>query len=56
MVPSESEAISEIEHECHTDDEEVDHERADRILCDFVSSLGYTKLVKTFEDVKKYYA
>lgn len=53
---NELEAIFEIKDKCHTKDEEVDHERADDIICNFLNGLGYTELVDAFQDVKKYYA
>ena len=37
-------------------DEEDWHGRADRILCDFLSFLGYKELVDAFKEVPKWYA
>lgn len=42
--------------ECHTDDEEIDHVRADRVLCELLVSLGYGDVVEEYERVDKWYS
>lgn len=37
-------------------DVEADHSEADKALTLFLNSLGYTKIVKEWEKVKKWYA
>lgn len=32
------------------------HVRADNILCEFLTELGYTELVSAFDEVPKWYA
>ena len=49
-------AIYDLKHFCHTDDEEADHLKADEIICTFLTSLGYVDLVTAFNEVKKYYS
>ena len=56
MNISEESAILAIQTECFTDDEEIDHKRADAILCEFLRSLGYNDLVDEFDRVHKWYA
>lgn len=53
---TEEEAIVKMKEECFTGDEEIDHDKADKILCKFLESLGYTKLVQVYKMVEKYYA
>ena len=37
-------------------DPEVDHKRADEILCEFIRSLGYSEIADAFDEVEKWYA
>jgi hypothetical protein len=37
-------------------DPEADHQRADKILCDLLQSLGYRDVVAEWENVQKWYA
>lgn len=37
-------------------DPEGDHIRADKVMCEVLTSLGYGELVKAFETIKKWYA
>lgn len=53
---TEQEAIQEIENKCHSGDKEMDHSRADEVLCDFLKSLGFFDLVEAWEKVDKWYA
>lgn len=39
-----------------TRDQQIDHGRADDILCELLKSLGYTETVEAFERVGKWYA
>ena len=41
---------------CHYGDEEVDHVRADGVLCDLLASLGYGDVVEEFDSVDKWYS
>lgn len=41
---------------CNTGDTECDHGQADRILCNFLTSLGYEKIVEEYDQVPKWYA
>ena len=38
-----------------TDTEQV-HILADRVLCDFLEQLGYTRIVEEYEEVEKWYS
>ena len=48
--------LARMEEAVEEDDYEKAHEMADKILCDFVKSLGHTRLVKLFNKVSKQYA
>jgi hypothetical protein len=37
-------------------DEEYSHIRADEILCELLTSLGYEDVVEAFKKIKKWYA
>jgi len=50
------EARIKIKTTCHTDDEEINHIEADKILCDLLISLGCEDVVRAWKKVKKYYA
>lgn len=52
----EEKAINYIKKYCYTDDPEENHGEADRMLCLFLISLGYNKLVDEYEKVGKWYA
>jgi len=38
------------------DDPEVAHSQADKILCDYLKSLGFGDITLLFQEVKKWYA
>lgn len=40
----------------NNDDYEASHGTADDILCELLNALGYTDLVRTFEELPKWYA
>lgn len=40
----------------NNDDYEALHGTADDILCELLNELGYTDLVRTFEELPKWYA
>ena len=49
--------IKRIDVECYNDgDTEVDHLRADNILCSLLYELGYDKVVEEYDKVSKWYA
>jgi hypothetical protein len=57
---SEQEAILELEKKCRykpygSNDFEVNHINADKILCEFLRSLGYNDLVDAYERIEKEY-
>lgn len=52
----EIEVMDEMDVTCFTGDPELDHKRADNILCRFLRDLGYDDLVDLYEQVEKYYA
>lgn len=56
MTPEEALAL--INHTCpiDADDEEVNHMKADDILCRLLTNLGYGDVVKYYMSLKKYYA
>ena len=56
MNMNEIEAIDEIDTLCFTGDVELDHRRADNIICRFLRSLGYDELVDLYEQVDKWYS
>ena len=41
---------------CHNNDTERDHDEADGILLDLLTTLGFTKTVEAYNAVDKYYA
>lgn len=45
-----------IQSSCFTGDDEHDHAEADEIVCNLLKELGFNKVVKTYEDVGKWYA
>jgi hypothetical protein len=40
----------------NNDDTEIAHENADDILCNFLESLGYDKIVEEYKKIRKWYA
>lgn len=48
---SEEEIIERIKCECFTGDNELDHEYADEIICDFLRILGYEELADIYESI-----
>lgn len=42
--------------ECFTEDTEVDHIKADKVLCTVLLELGYIEVVKKYNSVKKWFA
>lgn len=42
--------------QCYTGDLEVDHAKADEILCQLLTELGFGEIVDKYEDVEKWYA
>lgn len=50
---SEEEMIERIKCNCFTGNSEVDHEKADEILCDILRLLGYERLADTYESVTR---
>lgn len=56
LVISEKEALQRMRNQCSAkDDEEMNHIHADKILCEVLDSLGYTKLTKRFKGIEKWY-
>ena len=49
-------ALAAMKEAAANDDTEAAHGNADDVLCDFLSSLGYTDLVDEYHKVKKWYA
>jgi hypothetical protein len=45
-----------IRTEAMSGDKENDHQEADHILCELLTSLGYTETVAAFRAVDKWYA
>lgn len=50
------EIAAKIASECHSDDWEADHERADGLLLAALNHLGYEKTVQAWLTVGKWYA
>lgn len=50
------EAIEAMQKLQNCDDEEKAHIEADKILCDFLVTLGYAVLIDEFNKIKKWYA
>ena len=50
------EAINELKQWQAHDDEEMEHIRADEILCELLISLGYQDVVDEWKKVGKWYA
>lgn len=50
------EAIKELTSYHHTTDEEVAHARADDILCEILTDLGYADVVEAYHKVPKWFA
>ena len=50
------EAIEEMKKLVNNDDYEIAHSRADDILCDVLTKLGYEDLVDVYNQVGKWYA
>lgn len=55
MNMNEIEAMDELDATCFTGDPELDHRRADSILCKFLRDLGYDDLVDLYEQVERYF-
>ena len=53
---SKQEAIESLKEEQGPNDPESAHLTADRILCEFLSSLGHSDVVAEFEKIRKWYA
>lgn len=54
---TEGHAVMQLYGQIHNDcGMEDTHRNADKILCDFLESLGYHQIVKAFNDVDKHYA
>lgn len=49
-------AIEELKEWQKYNDEEVGHARADDVLCDLLSSLGYDDVVDEWKKIDKWYA
>lgn len=49
----EKEYIDKIKKECFSKNININHAKADNILCDFLESLGYTEIVKVYASVYK---
>lgn len=56
IAPSDEEFAEKIQYECQHGDTEGAHGRADEILCELLTKLGYTKTVNAWESVDKWYA
>lgn len=52
----EKEIIHKLKELQNNDDIEINHHKADQILCDFLLSLGYEKIVKEFAKIEKWYS
>ena len=39
-----------------TNDPEINHEKADKILCDILEELGYSDVVENFNRIQKWYS
>lgn len=37
-------------------DIETDHGKADQVLCELLESLGYSEVVKAYDEIEKWYA
>lgn len=45
-----------IMSECMTDDPERDHEKGDRILCELLEELGFSKVIEAYNEIFKWHA
>lgn len=54
--PNEEDYLKEMNDLHSLDDHEEAHKMADQLLCDFLYDLGHTKLVESFDKIKKWYA
>ena len=48
--------LKKIIEECNSGDKELDHLRADDVLCDLLDALGYNEIVTEFKKLEKWYA
>lgn len=48
--------VTQLEECCLTDDLEVNHIRADELLCAFLNRLGYSRVVRAYEGVVRWHA
>lgn len=48
--------ITEFKELCFTGDIEIDHFKADCVLCKLLIELGYNKIIEVYDKVKKYYS
>lgn len=53
---SKEEALVELNALTQYSDIEVAHEEADKVLCEFLVTLGYKYIVDTYNRIKKWYA
>ena len=53
---TQEEAIEQIQKLQGSGDTEILHSLADKVLCDFLISLGYKNIVDEWEKVNKWYA
>jgi len=56
IVMDREEAINELKQWQAHDDTEIEHLRADEVLCDLLISLGYQDVVDEWKEVGKWYA
>jgi hypothetical protein len=50
------EAVKKLQEIAKDDDTECAHSDADQVLCDLLESLGYSDVVKAWDEVHKWYA
>jgi hypothetical protein len=48
--------LKKLIEECNSGDKELDHLRADGVLCDLLDDLGYDEIVTEFKKIEKWYA
>ncbi len=56
LAVNDEEAALAVTVQCSTGDNEYNHGKADELLCDLLTLLGYTKTVEAFKAVEKWYA
>ena len=56
MNRSEAIALLKIELPHSHDDAEISHKRADKVLCELLTELGFGDVVAEYEKVEKWYA